>query len=165
MKEEFSTLDIVKGMGIPRERLREWMTRGFISPSIQAAQGQGTKALFSRADLYRIGLFKYLVERGFMRHAASGYVNQLNHIDLLSSEYIGFRFSDKVVPDVTPETDSVAFIMNQNTDVDLTTGAPKSKTGFAIEDKIQKYVSDSEFYEFTIINFRKIRRDVDRMIG
>ncbi|MBW1716551.1 MAG: hypothetical protein JRJ77_12135 [Deltaproteobacteria bacterium] len=63
MQEKYSTLDICKILDIPRERFREWQVRGFIEPSIQKAEGQGTKALFSRFDLYYIALFKHLIEK------------------------------------------------------------------------------------------------------
>lgn len=66
MRDEFSTLDIVKALGIERERLREWMNRSFVKPTI-SAQGQGTKALFSRRDVYRVELFRQLLEEGFDR--------------------------------------------------------------------------------------------------
>ena len=62
MSREYSTFDIVKGLGIPRERLREWMTRGFVSPSIAEADGAGTKALFSRFDLYLVATFRQLID-------------------------------------------------------------------------------------------------------
>lgn len=74
MRDEFSTLDIVKALGIPRERLREWMTRSFIKPTI-SAQGQGTKASFSRLDVYCVELFRQLVEEGFDRDKSRMFVD------------------------------------------------------------------------------------------
>lgn len=59
--EPYSTLDIVKKLGVPRERLRDWQNRKFIDSSVNAS-GQGTKALFSRLDVYAIALFRYMVE-------------------------------------------------------------------------------------------------------
>ena len=71
MERGFSTFEIIEALRLKRERLREWMNRGFIRPSIQEARGQGTKALFSRGDVYRIALFRNLVESGFTRLIAS----------------------------------------------------------------------------------------------
>ena len=56
-RDDFSTLDIVKARNIPRERLREWMTRGFIQPS-QPAAGPGTRASFTRKDVYAVEFFR-----------------------------------------------------------------------------------------------------------
>jgi len=73
MRDKFSTLDIVKALEIPRERLREWMNRGFIKPS-EPARGQGTKAVFTRIDVYGVALFRHLLTKGFKREIASEYV-------------------------------------------------------------------------------------------
>jgi hypothetical protein len=70
-KEVFTTFDIRENLGIKIDRLKDWMNRGFISPSIQKATGQGTKNLFSRWDLYSIKLFQYLIDRGFSRKDAA----------------------------------------------------------------------------------------------
>jgi hypothetical protein len=59
--EAYSTLDIVKNLDISRERLRDWQNREFIDSSVKAS-GQGTRALFSRLDVYTIALFRYMVE-------------------------------------------------------------------------------------------------------
>lgn len=66
---EYTTTDIMK-LGIKRERLKDWMERNFITPSIQKASGQGTKNIFSIYDLYTIKLFEFLVENGFSREDA-----------------------------------------------------------------------------------------------
>jgi hypothetical protein len=62
MRDEFTTFDIINKLGIPRGRLREWMNEGFILPSLQAADGVGTKALFDRVDIYALVVFKHLIE-------------------------------------------------------------------------------------------------------
>lgn len=70
MRDEFSTLDIVKALGIPRERLRDWMNQGFIKPK-KPAEGQGTRAIFIRNDVYAVELFRRLVKFGLRRESAS----------------------------------------------------------------------------------------------
>lgn len=67
MRDEFSTFDIVKALGIERERLREWMNRSFIKPTIPAP-GQGKKAVFTRLDVYAVELFRQLVSAGLDRN-------------------------------------------------------------------------------------------------
>lgn len=73
MKTTFSTFEIMKALGIPRERLREWMKRDFIKPTI-SADGQGTRAVFSRQDAYGVELFRQLLERGLARDKARLFV-------------------------------------------------------------------------------------------
>jgi DNA-binding transcriptional MerR regulator len=73
--KEFSTFDIMKILSIPRERLRDWMNRGFIVPT-KKAQGYGTKAVFSQEDVYKVGLFKKLLEMGFKRKKAAVIIKQ-----------------------------------------------------------------------------------------
>jgi hypothetical protein len=69
-RDEFSTLDIVKALGdLGRERLRDWMDQGFVRPGVPAS-GRGTKAVFTRAEVYGVALFKLLVERGINRKIA-----------------------------------------------------------------------------------------------
>lgn len=65
----YSTIDISKAFGMPRERLRDWMDRGFVSPSLPST-GQGTIAIFTARDAYRVFLFEKLVNAGFKREAA-----------------------------------------------------------------------------------------------
>ena len=73
MKTEFSTFDIVKGLDIQRGRLREWMNYEFISPSVKA-DGQGTRAVFNLFDVQCVALFRNLIEYGFNREAAAGFL-------------------------------------------------------------------------------------------
>ena len=66
---KFTTTD-VKKLGIKRERLKEWMSKGFVQASVKAS-GPGTKNLFSLLDLYQIKLFAYVVDCGFSREEAA----------------------------------------------------------------------------------------------
>jgi len=79
MREEFSTLDIVKALSIPRERLRDWMNNGFVIPTI-SSQGQGTKAVFTRNDVYLAALFVDLLKKGFKRYNASDLIRKTSAI-------------------------------------------------------------------------------------
>lgn len=74
MKTSYTTFDIEKALKIPKERLREWIIRGYVKPSVQQATGQGTKALFSLNDVYGIALFRRLIDSGFSRESAAEYV-------------------------------------------------------------------------------------------
>ena len=76
MKEEFSTFDIIKSLEIPRERLKDWMNKGFIRPSVPA-KGQGTKAVFTLLDVYSVALFVQLITLfGLHRKSAAEFVER-----------------------------------------------------------------------------------------
>jgi len=57
MAESYSTFDIMRVFSLKIDRIKDWISRGYIVPSIQRANGRGTKSLFGRNDLYLIGLF------------------------------------------------------------------------------------------------------------
>lgn len=59
--------DVERITGIKRVRLNVWLEKGWIVPSVQKAQGSGTRNIFSRSDLYLIALFKNFVESGISR--------------------------------------------------------------------------------------------------
>lgn len=80
--QAYSTSDVCRILSVSPERLREWMIRKFVEPSIQKAKGQGTRAEFSIDDLYRIALFKELIENGFSRETAANYIKLISSVDL-----------------------------------------------------------------------------------
>jgi hypothetical protein len=75
MEKEFSTFDVMKLLDIKRERLREWMNKDFIMPTIPA-DGVGSKAIFSILDIYKIAVFKILVDAGMNRRKASVWIKE-----------------------------------------------------------------------------------------
>ncbi|MFC1512106.1 MerR family transcriptional regulator [Candidatus Latescibacterota bacterium] len=75
MKNEFSTLDVIKILGITRNRIREWLREGYVWPSISESSGQGVKNVFSRWDLYAIELFKRLISTGMNRWEAHRFLH------------------------------------------------------------------------------------------
>ena len=56
--------DVLKVLDIKRERLKEWIARGYIIPSIKQPQGKGTRIIkkYNIEDIYRVALFKYLTK-------------------------------------------------------------------------------------------------------
>ena len=72
-KREFSTFDVVKILSIRRERLREWMIKGFVVPT-KKAEGVGTKAIFTLLDIYKVAVFFEFINHGINREQASNYV-------------------------------------------------------------------------------------------
>jgi hypothetical protein len=161
MKREFSTLDIVKALKIPRERLRDWMNRGFVKPVISAA-GQGTKAVFDLEDAYSVALFQNLLDSGFSRTEASRYVGK----------YIA---GNRGTP---PEDDKIKYIVFKSytdfgkkgvhTDY-LEEGLPDYKVDLATSD----YAGYSEtkkdpnrtWHSIHIVNFGEIRGNVKKALA
>jgi len=157
---KYSTFDIVKALDIDRERLREWMNRGYIKPS-QSAQGQGTRALFSTLDVYAVELFRNLVEAGFSREAASLYVQKFikeeKHTKY-ETKVIGFRVS----------TEQIQFFQIDSNfkirKLDLRTGtlvAPMSQT--EKEEFLPKDLEDWD--RVYLVNIEKIRKKVDEALA
>ena len=72
---EFYMKDIINVTGIKRERLKEWIKRGYISPSIRRATRPRERNIFSHNDLYLVAIFKELVRAGFSRRKVSGIMN------------------------------------------------------------------------------------------
>jgi len=162
MRTEFSTLDIVKALGIPRERLRDWMNRSFVVPS-SSAHGQGTKAGFTRHDVYGIALFRCFLDMGFNREKAGNLVKY-------------FMEKEKKQPE-KQETVYIKFLVDIDKEVPLTQILPEGdwkhdfKTGVTMrgneksEDISQKeeneYIVETKWSIIQIINFRNLRQDVD----
>ena len=151
----YSTLDIVKALEIPRERLRDWMNRGFVRPS-KPAEGQGSRAVFTKIDVYGIALFQHLLSMGFNREPASEYVHKFVRIsysiDVLSLMYYsnlkdGKRHIHPMVagPDFNRPKDSI-----DPGDITLS---------------LVKRLMDGESWEdIQVINITKIKRHVDSML-
>jgi|SaaInlStandDraft_3_1057020.scaffolds.fasta_scaffold127659_1 DNA-binding transcriptional MerR regulator len=70
MISQYYTPDVQKECGVKRNRLQVWLEKGWITPSIQKANGQGNRNIFSGPDLARISIFKRLLENGISRTAA-----------------------------------------------------------------------------------------------
>lgn len=81
-RDEFSSFETADALGIPIERMRQWMKLGFITPT-KPAEGQGTKAIFTRGDVYRTALFIHLIEMGFNRKTAAFFTNAMLADELL----------------------------------------------------------------------------------
>lgn len=155
MRDEFSTFDISKALKIPQPRVREWVDKGFFHPT-QKARGQGTKAVFTRDDVYGVALFRLLIDSGFSRAVAGDYVSNFityesDQPDRQKTAYILFRESvfngeKKIV---------VRTFAPGDFKIDVITGLPD----------IEKYLRDSKVDEnwkiVQIVNYKKLCREVD----
>lgn len=74
----YTTGHIVKGLKMPMERVRDWLRRGYFTPSIESP-GQGKKAFFSLTDICLAELFRYLVEdKGVKRKIAHDLIRSID---------------------------------------------------------------------------------------
>lgn len=72
---EFFAGDVERITGVQRLRLHHWLKEGFLSPSVQIAQGGGDRNIYSREDLYKIALMKRLLESGVHGKIAKSLLN------------------------------------------------------------------------------------------
>jgi hypothetical protein len=73
-RAKYRSTAICKAMAIKRERLKDWIKAGFIRPTLPAL-GQGTKAGFTKGDVYAIALFMKLLNMGFKRDFAASLID------------------------------------------------------------------------------------------
>jgi hypothetical protein len=88
MKRKFTTPEIEQALGIPRARLKEWIAKGHIVPSVQKASGRGTKHIFSIDDLCLISLYNDLLEHGVKRALAGDVMQRFDLVGRTFSEAI-----------------------------------------------------------------------------
>ncbi|MFC1607144.1 MerR family transcriptional regulator [Candidatus Latescibacterota bacterium] len=173
----YSTLDVVKILGISRGRIREWTDEGFITPSTPSA-GQGKRNGFSRWDLYGIELFRRIIEKGYSRkNATKYYVEWGMHRKFASKENAKIFYFRQTAQIEGPEG------FNPDGEEYGYRKAPLEISGilssFNIEkitDKIENPKTEVEKFfntnaedeweweDIVIINTAKIIREVDKMI-
>jgi len=146
MKNDFSTFDISKALRIPRERLRDWMVRQFVEPSIQA-EGAGTRAVFDRTDVYLVALFEDLLEGGLSRSMAAIFTKQLRR--------------NKRIRATLDKTDYIVCKKLGTNKWEVTSSKGDiEKIGIDEEHKVE-----SGWKQVIIYNFRSLRKRVDERLN
>jgi hypothetical protein len=74
---EFTSAAVKRIFGLKRDCLQQWIDRGYVSPSIHKSDKQGDPNIFALEDLYSLGIFQKLSDRGFSRSSASRYARAL----------------------------------------------------------------------------------------
>lgn len=74
--KSYTLKDITRVLGVKRTALQQWVDRGYISPSIQTAGGQGNKNLWSKKDLFSLAVFQELLKHGFTREEAAVFLRE-----------------------------------------------------------------------------------------
>ncbi|MFZ4440066.1 MAG: hypothetical protein ACOYOS_16690 [Syntrophales bacterium] len=70
----YTTAEILKITGLNRNTFQDWLTRGFITPSIRASTRQGELNVFTKDDLILTLLFKKITMMGFTRPQTARFV-------------------------------------------------------------------------------------------
>jgi hypothetical protein len=165
MKKRFSTFDITKALGIPRERLKDWMNNGFIVPT-EPAHGKGTKAGFTITDIYGVALFQDLIEKGLKREIAATFVKHfIKGENIEKTDHILFRYERRgghiEIRSMTVETGPWA--------IDLETGAigfhdRKGRVPFRPFDPRELRGEKIDYNHLHIVKFRKLRERVNQAL-
>jgi len=166
-RDEFTTFDIIKALGIPRERLQDWINRDFIKPTIPA-EGQGTKAIFTIADVYCIALFSDFLTVGFNRKTASTLSKNLRKYFEIDRKmgYLCIRISIK---GGTRRAFTFSWSEEKVGLLNLKTGGPPVLPGAEFTKKgraVKKILRDSdEWGQMHLINIGLLRRKVDMALS
>jgi hypothetical protein len=156
--ESFTTWDIQKKLEIKRDRLKEWLALGYIKPSIQQSEGVGTKNLFSRSDLYLIGLLDALIHFQVPRVTAAVAIT-------------GVKGLEKVNPEILKDLYYINLIGIQDTDDEMSfevsfiikpKSATKPPTPSMNEEEVEKW--REKFDYILTVNFMKLRIKIDRLL-
>ena len=160
--KDYTTTDITRAIGIPRERLKDWMTLGFVKPTIPA-EGAGTKAVFRIEDLYGLQLFQHLLSNGFKRKEAAEIVSNLSR-KIGSGQYLIAKASDgDLSVEILPTGENGRPIVDLLSGVSTWhhgEGGLKSRWGAPIEAHDEK-----EWDHIIIVNIGRIRRLVDQAVA
>jgi len=164
MKDEFSTLDIVKALGIPRERLRDWMDRKYITPTT-VADGKGTRAIFTLSDVYAVALFRSLTRYGLKRSEAAKSVGEFMKVQVhKNAKYIIFRES---IGSEGPKRRSSADLATLECKINLEAGIIEDIED--IQPSVTRYGdlsrADKEWRMILIVNFGTLRKEVDAAVA
>lgn len=156
--ELFSTFEVEKILGTKRSRFQDWIDRGFITP-YQKASGKGSKAQFTREDMYTLYLFQNLVELGLEREMVARIVNGIN----FPGKYLGDDYHN---PEFSLDWDTGSIVYSR-----VAPGEKHPKGNLVFQD-IAYYDGKSErlpvedYHLFQIvINLKAIQKAVDGQIG
>ena len=180
----YSTFQIIRALNIPRERLKDWMEKGFLKPSLQQARGKGTKALFSLLDVYSLALFKHLIEEcHFSRDAASHFSSMwLDYIYNFPYDH-GKEISDREI--LALLSNELIFISERETDFVYPSDKEKEEkkgerkmiySPFSFHGKsedflksitnhLTHFVEKNTWEDIHIVNFKRIREKVDAALA
>ncbi len=104
MKTTFDLKEILEALKIPRDRFNDWLSRGYIKPSIRTQRGNRVIKSYTIEDIYTIVFFQHLTETMNMQREFAKILTdkfrstikaQLEYNRLLKHEFIAIRCENK----------------------------------------------------------------------
>ena len=157
IEDLYSTIDISKALKIPRERLRDWMVKGFITPSLPSTS-KGTIAIFIRTDVLCVALLNKLINRGFKREMASEYVNILISAHPAPIGTIKFLSLKTSIKDGEPKFDTVPHFGDAPFQLSIDSSGNFMAGPFGS-------MGVDEWEDIHVINMIKLRQEVDKALA
>ena len=165
--KEYSTLDIVKALKIPRERLRDWIDRGYVKPR-KPAKGQGTKATFGIGEIYAIVFFRNLLKAGISRKEASSLSEIWPEIHMRFGKNADFY---KGIIGVSFTRDNSGFVYDVGWIMDYERIIKIDLKSGIMKKNIKKfrnywnYTPKGIWQDIYIVNFKMIREEIEKAFG
>jgi len=155
IEDLYSTIDISKALNMPRERMRDWMVRGFIKPSLPSTS-KGTIAIFTRDDVLCVMLFLKLIDRGFKRETAAEYIDFLWNSKMIAAvKFITLKHS---VRDGNPVIDRDFYVGEEDLDFQIGSDGKITVGPFSPTDS-------DEWEGIHIINMINMAKEVDAALS
>lgn len=159
MENNITTFEIRNAFDIKYGRLREWIDKKYIKPSILKASSAHERHKFSKEDVYYIILFDYLLKTGFSRKEAGSKIEDFAKQDHIKSRgifNIKFIAFYKVCEEPVMKLENIKEFITHSK---VLTTADTNKDIKGLFNEMGK------FQEVVIVNFEKIRQYVDSKIG
>ena len=178
----YTTFFIKEKLGIKVDRLKDWMKRGYIIPSIKEADGTGTKNIFSLDDLYLIKLFEYLADKkGFSRSDAEQRIRSIKIYLNVADDYDRIKKTKlndeglKKIRDKWKDLSKIDFLVfywiEDEKEVSKTLNTPLKVDAVILQKESANESPEIDWEGFfksddiLIVNFKKIRKQVDTAVG
>lgn len=148
--EIYTSNDVIKILPIKRERLRDWILKKFIVPSLPQ-KGQGQPFEFTRLEVYILALFHKMIERGLSRPAAMASIQMMVQTRDLTA-------------DTMPSSISIRF-SESGPNLSWIPLERKSPSGKSIIDHFTDEAEhEEEWDDIVLINTRRLKEQVDKKI-
>lgn len=174
-EKTYSSFDIMRALQIPKEKLRDWIDRGFV-PSTKPSPGRGLPAVYTKWDVYGLALFMELLSHGFPRDRASSMAK--DYRDEYDIYYPGDAESEPDVWTIFKPADYILFRREVDEDGNVNirvSGAANDEWNVSLstgdiypEDAEHDYPGHPDLKPWSsilIIDYKKIRNSVDEALG
>lgn len=175
--QTYSSFEIMRALHIEKEKLRDWIERGFIRATTPSP-GRGKPAAFTVKDIYGLALFMELINYGFSRERASHLADTYRYsieVDINEPDDDGI-LEELIVLDDQYAADFILFhrktdfdgnpiitartITNDKVKISLRSGWPEY-----IKPEVERQTGFAKDWDsLLIINYGKIRNRVDEAL-